>query len=84
MKIPPMKYIKLPQPEIKPINFDETVWSFTSKLRAYVTDITDRAIIDAIIEYATKQGFSDLYLIDEGFIKSAIIHEIQRIKGDTE
>lgn len=84
MKIPPMKYIKLPQPEIKPINFDETVWSFTSKLGAYVTDITDRAIIDAIIEYATKQGFSDLYLIDEEFIKSAIIHEIQRIKGNTE
>ena len=78
MKLPPMKYIKLPQPEIKPINFDETVWSFTSKLGAYVTDVTDKAIIDAIIKYATEQGFSDLYLIDEEFIKSAIIHEIQR------
>ena len=84
MKIPPMKYIKLPRPEIKPSDFYETVWSFTSKLGAYVTDVTDRAIIDAIIKYATEQGFSDLYLIDEEFIKSAIIHEIQRRKEDTE
>ena len=84
MKLPPMKYIKLPQPEIKPINFDETVWSFTSKLGAYVTDVTDRAIIDTIIKHATEQGFSDLYLIDEEFIKSAIVHEIQRRKGETE
>ena len=83
MKIPPMKYIKLPQSEIKPIDFNEKVWSFTSKLGAYVTDITDRAIIDAIIKYATEQGFSDLYLIDEEFIKSAIIHEIQRRKEYT-
>lgn len=82
MKIPPMKYIKLPKPEIKPIDFDATVWSLSSRIGAYVTDITDEAICAAIIEYAIKQGFSDLYLIDEEFIKSAITHEIaRRIEG---
>lgn len=84
MKIPPMKYIKLPQPEIKPIDFDETVWTLSGRLAAYVTDITDKAICDAIIAYAIKEGFSNLYLIDEEFVKSAITHEIIRRKGDTE
>jgi hypothetical protein len=59
-------------------NIDRDVFSFKAKLGAYVTDITDRAICNAIIDYATKEGMTDLYLIDEEFIKSAINHEIER------
>ena len=43
----------------------------------------DRVICDAIINYAREQGYTDLSIIDEEFIKSALIHEIRR-KRNTE
>lgn len=54
------------------------------KIMAQVVDITDRAIYEAIRKYAYEQGVTDIYLIDEEFIKSAIIHEVERRKEGTE
>ena len=58
--------------------------SIKMKIMAQVADTTDKAICEAIIRYADEQGATDVYLIDEEFIKSAIIHEIQRRKKETE
>ena len=40
----------------------------------------DQVVIKAIMKYCIEQGFDDLYLIDEEFIKAAIINEIIRRK----
>ena len=79
VKIPRLKYIKLREPTIKH-DYEEGIFTsrFDSALLARVCDYTDNVICDAIIQYATEQGYTDLYLIDEEFIKSAIIHEIER------
>ena len=51
------------------------------KIMAQVTDATDKAICDAIIRYADEHCATDLFLIDEEFIKSAIENEVRRRKG---
>ena len=61
--------------------FNEFRMNLRMKIGAQVADLTNEAICTAIKEYAQKEGYSDLYLIDETFIKQAIIHEIQRRKG---
>ena len=50
------------------------------KIMAQVIDTTEKAICEAIIRFADEQGMTELYLIDEKFIKSALIHEIERTK----
>ena len=79
LKIPRLRYIKLKEPTIE-YNYEEGIFTsnFTSELLARVCEYRDNVICNAIIQYATEQGYTDLYLIDEEFIKSAIIHEIER------
>ena len=60
-----------------------SVATLHKKIMAQVVDTTDRAILEAIREDAYKQGVTDIYLIDEEFIKSAIIHEVERRKEGT-
>jgi hypothetical protein len=79
LKIPRLRYIKLKEPTIEH-NYEQGIFTsrFESALVARVCELADNAICDAIIKYATEQGYTDLYLIDEEFIKSAILHEIER------
>ena len=58
-----------------------SVATLHKKIMAQVVDITNRAICEAIRKYAYEQGVTDIYLIDEDFIKSAIMHEIERREG---
>ncbi len=79
------KYIELKKPEINYI-FDKDVFkaNFSSELMAKVVDYENKVLCDAIIKYAYEQGYTDLCLIDEKFVKSALAREIQRRKGATE
>lgn len=79
--LPSVRYVKLNQPEIK-YNLETNSGEFTVALMAKVIDYEDKALFDAIVKYASEQGFTDLYLIDEKFIKSAIINEIIRRKDN--
>jgi hypothetical protein len=54
--------------------------SIQKMFMAQVADTLNKVICEAIIRYADEQGATDLFLIDEEFIKSAIINEIQRRK----
>lgn len=47
-------------------------------LMAEVIDTTDKVMFDAVIRYADEHFATDLFIIDEEFIKSAIENEIQR------
>lgn len=58
------------------------IGKFTSDLMAKVVEYQNNVLCDAIIKYATEQGYTDLCLIDEEFIRSAIVHEIQRRLND--
>lgn len=38
----------------------------------------NKVIYEAMIKFAKKENFTDIYLIDEDFLRSAITHEIER------
>lgn len=78
----PIKYVKLANPKLE---HTENLWNgmpnynIKYNIKAQVNNIADKAIYDAIIKYATEQGITDLFLIDEEFVKSALINELSRI-----
>ena len=39
---------------------------------ARVVDTTDKAIVDAVIDFARSEGFTDVYLIDKTYIMAAL------------
>lgn len=79
--LPSVRYVKLNQPEIK-YDLATNSGEFCMALMAKVIDYENKVLFDAMVKYAAEQGFTYLYLIDEDFIKSAIIHEIERRKCD--
>lgn len=82
MNIPKLHYVPLPHNHITEIQDFQS--SITGKISAQVVDTTDKALYEAIIRYADEQGITDLYIIDEEFVKSAIINEIKRRKQEGE
>ena len=82
MKLPPGKYIKI-QPQVVAPGIpsglgDDFVYRFQAAIHAKVVNLFDEEIIKAIQEYCLKNGYTDLVLIDESFIKCAIENEIRR------
>ena len=54
--------------------------NFESKfdVRAVVTDITDEAIANAVIQEAIADGVTELYLLDREFVLDAFREKIER------
>ena len=79
----PLQHIKLVDPilDLQP-SIDNKMYIIKHKIQAQIADLNDKAIVQAIIDYANKQGYTDLFLIDEEFIKSAMLHEIERRNND--
>lgn len=76
-----IKYVKLANPKLVHYeNLSNGMPNYIMKhnIKAFVDNIADKTIYDAIIKYATEQGITDLFLIDEEFVKSALLNEIQR------
>ena len=48
---------------------------------AQIVDMTDKVILETIIEFAKSEGITDLYLLDKEFIKTALVRETARRKG---
>ena len=76
MKLPPGKYIKI-QPQVVAPGIpsglgDDFVYRFQAAIHAKVVDLFDKEIIKAIQQYCLENGYTDLVLIDEAFIKCAI------------
>lgn len=53
-------------------------------IAAQIVDMTDKVILEAIIEFAKSAGITDLYLLDKEFVKTALEREIARRKGGEE
>ena len=51
-------------------------------IAAKVADMTDSAIVEAIIEFAQKEGIADLYLMDKRFVMEALTEKLEREKQD--
>ena len=80
MRTPKIQHIKF-SPDIKITKeFDGFDVTLHQKMYAEVIKATDKLIYQAIINYCREQGFNDLFIIDEEFVKSAIKNEIVREK----
>lgn len=82
--VPKVKHCVLWEPEIK-TDFSESdyVVSAERAIMAQVVSHEDKALCEAIIRYAIEQGYTDLFLIDEEFVKTAIKNEVRRRRGES-
>ena len=75
------KHISLPTQTIEPY-FDDTkiksVFKATQNIIASVVNLSDKAIVEAIKEFAIEQDFTEIYLMDEDFIITALKNELER------
>ena len=70
------KHIKLP-----PIKMDFDSYSVMHAVMAQIITSHDEAIYKAIVNYAIQYGITDIYLLDEEFVRTALINEAKRRKG---
>lgn len=75
-----LKHIRIQQPDIEAFidNENDFLAITRARISAQVADISDKAIYQAIIDYATKAGLTDVYLIDEKFIRDAIVTKVTK------
>lgn len=60
--------------------------TFSKDILAKVVDTTDKAIVDAVIDFARSEGFTDVYLIDKTYIMAALEskQELDELERDLE
>jgi hypothetical protein len=68
------QYIHLSEPKIFHDEITQTYKS-VNKISVQINQMAETHIVQAIIDYARERGINDLFLIDEEFVKSALIHE---------
>lgn len=71
------QYIHLNEPKIYHDEITQTYKS-VNKISVQINQMAETHIVQAIIDYAKEQGISDLFLIDEDFVKSALMREKAR------
>ena len=86
------EHIELPKSfdKIKPINpfpfhdssdlIDDEVKNvqrFVEEFAVKVIDMHDRALVNAVMDFAVREGITDLYLVDEEFVRTALLREIE-------
>lgn len=59
-------------------NVDLGTLSMSHTFAAYLADMTDKAIVDAILQGARDAGINTLYLMDRDFVVSAIREKLER------
>ena len=71
------QYIHLNEPKIY---HDEITQTYTSvnKIAVQIHQMAETHIVQSIIDYAKERGINDLFLIDEDFVKSALLNEKRR------
>lgn len=77
----PIKYISLPIEEIKQGTIEnplEHIYSVVQETIAKIVKKTDEYLYSEILKWAKENGYTDIWLIDEEFIKTAFEREIRR------
>lgn len=66
----------------KPLDFVDGPFNIIQSVQAQVVDMTDRLIMEAIINEARQNGIDELYIMDKKFILEAITEKLERMKGE--
>ena len=78
------KYLN--NPIVTKINGDtyelELIQKSVAKVMKGVMEESEKVLYEAIQDFAKREKFTDIYLIDEDFLRSAIENEIKRRKGE--
>ena len=61
---------------------DDCLSEITMKIHVEITDKTNQAIVDAVVEAAREAGITDLYILDKKFVIDALCEKIAREKYD--
>ena len=65
-----------------PIDILEQPITYMQTIQAQVIDMTDKLMMEAIIQAARENKIDDLYILDKTFILEAIAEKIERMKGE--
>ena len=68
------KYIKLAEPKMCYEELTNT-YKCETKVMVQICDTIEKNIINTVVNYAKENNATDLILIDEDFVKSALKHE---------
>lgn len=63
-------------------DFLQPPFTYLQTVQAQVIDMTDKLIVEAIIQAARENKVDDLYILDKTFILEAINEKIERMKGE--
>ena len=72
-----LRHIRLEKGELK-VNLERNTFTLVDRICAEVVNIQEDAIVQACIRFAKDAGITDLFLIDEKFVKDALIEKITR------
>jgi hypothetical protein len=73
-----IRYEKLVPDDV--VSVDENI---IRKIAIQVAKTYDKAIVDAVIDYAKNEGITDLYLLDDEFVTTALLREAERRKKES-
>lgn len=60
----------------------EIIQKSVAKVMKGVMEEGEKVLYEAILDFAKRERFTDIYLIDEDFLRSAIENEIKRRKDE--
>lgn len=75
---PIIKHFELPDKFKVHLDATGDTYSMVRKFMAKVADAEDKVIEESIIEYAEENHYTDLLLIDEEFVKTALKKQIPK------
>lgn len=61
--------------------FNDDFTKYTEKISYQIVNNRDKQLFGAIINYAKQTGITDLFVVDEEFVKTALLNEVERRKG---
>lgn len=72
-----LRHIHLKEPDLK-VNLERNTFEMVNRVHAEAINMQETAIVQACIRTAQRFGITDLFLIDEKFVKDALIEKITR------
>ena len=64
--------------------FNDSGTSYTEKIAIHFANFRDKHLLQSIIAFALREGITDLYLLDEEFVKTALLREAKIRKDNRE
>lgn len=62
--------------------FNDSGTTYTEKIAIHFANMRDNHLLQSIIAFAQREGITDLYLLDEEFVRTALLRELQIRQAD--